>query len=392
MEPLELLDQIEKEFDLPTYAVNWPIGSGDRFVGVYHRPTEEVHLFEKDRKHGSVGAVSRVLPWGDPPLIDLIEKDLYAQLEEEVMLLDEAMPPLDMAKVHSGDLTPVFFGSAMNNFGVELFLETFLGLAESPGQHTSDIGEVSPIYPHFTGFVFKLQANMDPKHRDKVAFIRVCSGQFSKGMKVQLARTGKTIALTRPQKLFAQDRSVMESGFAGDVIGLNNPNTFCIGDTIYVGPRRTFPGIPSFSPELFCYIRNPNPSKYKQFQKGLNELLGEGAVQVLYPSSEMGRVDPILAAVGQLQFEVVQFRMQSEYGVETSLEPLGFTVARWVSGGWPAIEKAGRLFNCVTVKDRWDRPVLLFRNEWNVGQLQSDKPEIGELAPYALPPEEISRR
>eukprot|EP00270_Netrium_digitus_P000225 TRINITY_DN10213_c0_g1_i7.p1 TRINITY_DN10213_c0_g1~~TRINITY_DN10213_c0_g1_i7.p1 ORF type:complete len:714 (+),score=162.61 TRINITY_DN10213_c0_g1_i7:29-2143(+) len=301
---LELLDEIEKEFSLATYPVNWPIGSGDRFLGVLHRPTKEVHLFSRtELHHGSREAKATIVPLGDPSLADVIDSDLYEQLMEEAELLDEVAPPLDLDAVHAGDLTPVFFGSAMNNFGVQLFLESFLQLSVAPGGHDSDLGEVRPDYPHFTGFVFKLQANMDPKHRDKVAFVRVCSGRFEKGMKVQLARTGRTISLTRPQKLFAQDRSVMESGYAGDVIGLNNPNTFAIGDTIYCGPRRAFPAIPSFSPELFAYMRSLNPSKYKQFQKGVSELLGEGAVQVLY-SVDSSRTDPILAAVGQLQFEV----------------------------------------------------------------------------------------
>eukprot|EP00850_Spirogloea_muscicola_P014965 SM000111S18788 [mRNA] locus=s111:119960:125050:- [translate_table: standard] len=385
LEPLELVDQIEKEFGLATYAVNWPIGSGDRFMGLYHRPTREVHMYARNARHGSREATAQVISWGDASLQELIPEDLFSQLTEEVEMLEELTPPLDLENVYSGHTSLIFFGSAFNNFGVELFLESFLEYSIAPGAHISDLGEVDPTYPHFTGFVFKLQANMDPKHRDKVAFVRVCSGQFEKGMKIQLARNGKSLALTRPQKLFAQDRSVLETGYAGDVIGLNNPNAFCIGDTLYVGPKRTFPGIPSFSPELFCYLRNPNPSKYKQFQKGISELLGEGAVQVLY-SCDPGRQDPILAAVGQLQFEVVQYRLQAEYGVESTLEPLGYSVARWVAGGWAALEKAGRLFNCASVKDQWDRPVLLFRNDWNVGQLQSDHPEIGELLPYALPP------
>ncbi|KAL2621509.1 hypothetical protein R1flu_001714 [Riccia fluitans] len=390
LEPLELVDQIEKEFGLATYPVNWPIGSGDRFMGVYHRPRNEVHVFTKE-KHGTKAASTQIIPWGDDCLKSLIPSDLFAQLQEEIEMLDELSPPLDMEKIHSGDLSAVFFGSAMNNFGVELFLESFLEYGITPKTHESDLGEVDPDYPHFTGFVFKLQANMDPKHRDKVAFVRVCSGRFTRGMKVQLARNGKTIALTRPQKMFAQDRSTMETGYAGDVIGLNNPNAFCIGDTLFCGPRRSYPGIPSFSPELFSYMRNPNPSKYKQFLKGITELLGEGAVQVLY-SADSGRTDPILAAVGQLQFEVVQYRMQAEYGVETILEPIGYSVARWVTGGWAALETVGKLYNCATVKDQWGRPVLLFRNEWNVSQLLSDKPEIGELAPYALPPEESLKK
>ncbi|KAI5066145.1 hypothetical protein GOP47_0018769 [Adiantum capillus-veneris] len=387
LEALELLDEIEKEFELSTHAINWPIGSGDRFMGLYYRPKNEVHLFEKDQSHGSKEASVQVLPWGDPSLQTIIPEDLYQQLEEEIELLEAVSQPLELEKIHQGELSPVFFGSAMNNFGVKLFLESFLKYAQQPIPHAADVGLIEPDYPEFTGFVFKLQANMDPKHRDKVAFVRVCSGQFMKGMKVQLARTGRQVSLTRPQKMFAQDRMTVETGFAGDVIGLNNPNTFAIGDTIYTGSRVVFPGIPSFSPELFSYMRNPNPSKYKQFQKGLTELLGEGAVQVLY-SVDSGRTDPILAAVGQLQFEVLQYRMSSEYGVEVQLEPLGYSVARWVTGGWPAIQKAGKLYNCATVKDWWGRPVLLFRNGWSVSQLMAENSEIGELTPYALPPSE----
>ncbi|MCO5578799.1 hypothetical protein L7F22_032645 [Adiantum nelumboides] len=387
LQALELLDEIEKEFELSTHAISWPIGSGDRFMGLYYRPKNEVHLFEKDQTHGSKEASVQVLPWGDPSLQNIIPEDLYQQLEEEVELLEAVSPPLELEKIHEGELSPVFFGSAMNNFGVKLFLESFLKYAQEPGPHVADVGLIEPDYPEFTGFVFKLQANMDPKHRDKVAFVRVCSGQFTKGMKVQLARTGRQVSLTRPQKMFAQDRMTVETGFAGDVIGLNNPNTFAIGDSIYTGSRVVFPGIPSFSPELFSYMRNPNPSKYKQFQKGLNELLGEGAVQVMY-SVDSGRTDPILAAVGHLQFEVLQYRMSSEYGVEVQLEPLGYSVARWVTGGWPSIQKAGKLYNCATVKDWWGRPVLLFRNEWSVSQLMVENNEIGELTPYALPPSE----
>ncbi|CAI5535841.1 unnamed protein product [Closterium sp. Naga37s-1] len=385
LEPLELMDQIEKEFSLPCHPINWPIGSGDRFKGVYDRVSERVHLFDRGSFHGSKEVQATVMTLDDPRLTELVEPDLLEQLLEEVELLSELAPPLDVDQVHAGDLTLVYFGSAMNNFGVELFLDSFLQHAMAPGEHDTDIGALPAHDPNFSGFVFKLQANMDPKHRDKVAFVRVCSGQFSKGMKVQLARTGKTVALSRPQKLFAQERAVVETGFAGDVIGLNNPGVFAIGDTIFTGPRRVFPPIPCFSPELFALLRNPNPSKYKQFQKGLSELLGEGAVQVLY-SNDASRTDPILAAVGQLQFEVVQHRLKAEYGVDASFEPLGFTAARWVSGGWEAVEKAGRLFNCAVVKDQWERPVLLFRNEWNIGQLLGDHPEIGELTPYALPP------
>ncbi|MFM7466099.1 MAG: EF-Tu/IF-2/RF-3 family GTPase, partial [Cyanobium sp.] len=277
---------------------------------------------------------------------------------------------------------PVFFGSAMTNFGVRPFLDAFLELAHRPMARSSSDGEVDPLRPEFSGFVFKLQANMDPRHRDRVAFVRVCSGKFEKDLAVRHARTGKTIRLSRPQKLFGQDREVVEEAYPGDVIGLNNPGMFAIGDTLYVGPKVEFEGIPCFTPELFAWLRNPNPSAFKSFRKGVNELREEGAVQVLY-DTDLSKRDPILAAVGQLQLEVVQYRLENEYGVKTRLEPLEFTVARWVSGGWPALDAIGRVFNCKTVRDAWDRPVLLFRNSWNLQQLQDDHPslELNAVAP-----------
>lgn len=373
-EPLELLDEIEQELGLQTYAANWPIGMGDRFKGVFERRSRQIHLFERSA-HGQREAVDTVVDLGDPNIETLLEQDLYYQFKDDLELLEELGAELDLEAVHAGLMTPVFFGSAMTNFGVEPFLNAFLDYALKPAPHASTKGEIAPTYPEFSGFVFKLQANMDPKHRDRVAFVRVCSGKFEKDMTVSHARTGKIVRLSRPQKLFAQDREVIEEAYPGDVIGLNNPGVFAIGDTIYVGQKLEYEGIPSFSPELFAYLKNPNPSKFKQFQKGVSELREEGAVQIMY-SVDASRRDPILAAVGQLQFEVVQFRMQSEYGVETLLEPLSYSVARWVVGGWDALQKVGRLFNTITVKDSYDRPVLLFKNEWNLNQIQADHPEL----------------
>ncbi|HEY9848853.1 MAG TPA: peptide chain release factor 3 [Leptolyngbyaceae cyanobacterium] len=373
-EPLELLDEIERELGLVTYAVNWPIGMGDRFKGVFDRQKRQIHLFERTA-HGSKEAKDTVIDFGDPRLAELIEEDLYYQLKEELEVLEELGPELDLEKVHQGKMTPIFFGSAMTNFGVELFLNSFLNYALKPGARNSTNGEISPTYPEFSGFVFKLQANMDPKHRDRIAFVRVCTGKFEKDMVVNHARSGKTVRLSRPQKLFAQERESIEEAFAGDVIGLNNPGVFAIGDTIYTGQKLEYEGIPCFSPELFAYLRNPNPSKFKQFRKGISELREEGAVQIMYSADESKR-DPILAAVGQLQFEVVQFRLLNEYGVETLLDLLPYTVARWVADGWEALEKVGRLFNTTTVKDSWGRPVLLFKNEWNLHQVQGDHPDF----------------
>ncbi|WP_448597310.1 peptide chain release factor 3 [Thermoleptolyngbya sp.] len=382
-EPLELMDEIEQELGLQTYAVNWPIGMGDRFKGVYDRRKRQIHLFERTA-HGSREAKDTVVDLGDPRIEDLLEQDLYYQFKEDLELLEAAGTEFDLAQVHAGKLTPVFFGSAMTNFGVELFLESFLDYALKPGARRSTQGDIDPTYPEFSGFVFKLQANMDPKHRDRIAFIRVCSGKFEKDMVVNHARTGKTVRLSHPQKLFGQGRQSLDEAYPGDVIGLNNPGMFAIGDTIYNGKKLEYEGIPSFSPELFAYLRNPNPSKFKQFQKGVNELREEGAVQIMYSTDESKR-EPILAAVGQLQFEVVQFRLRNEYNVESILDPLPYSVARWVGGGWDALEKAGRLFNTVTVKDSWGRPVLLFKNEWNCQQVEGEHPELDlrAIAPVA---------
>ena len=370
----ELIDEIEQELGLQTYAVNWPIGMGDRFKGVFDRRERKIHLFER-RSHGSKAAQDTVIELGDPRIENLLEQELYYQLKEELEILDEIGAEFDLEQVHAGKMTPIFFGSAMTNFGVELFLKAFLEYAQQPEAHNSSVGVIEPTYEEFTGFVFKLQANMDPKHRDRVAFIRVCTGKFEKDMTVQHARTGKTVRLSRPQKLFAQGRESLDEAFPGDIIGLNNPGVFAIGDTIYNGKKIEYEGIPCFSPEIFAYLKNPNPSKFKQFQKGIKELQEEGAVQIMYSTDEFKR-DPILAAVGQLQIEVVQFRMQNEYNVETRIESLPYSVARWVYGGWEALEKAGRIFNAIAVKDNWDRPVLLFKNEWNLRQIEQDLPEL----------------
>jgi peptide chain release factor 3 len=388
-EPLELLDEIEQQLGLACWPVNWPIGSGDRFRGVIDRRSHDVILFERaergrtsEEKRLSV-AEARASGAVEPQLLDLAL--------EELELLEGAGADLDLDLVHAGGLSPVFFGSAMTNFGVRPFLDAFLELAQKPVARSSSAGVVDPIRPGFSGFVFKLQANMDPRHRDRVAFVRVCSGKFEKDMTVQHARTGKAIRLSRPQKLFGQDREVVEDAYPGDVIGLNNPGMFAIGDTLYLGPKVEYEGIPCFSPEIFAWLRNPNPSAFKSFRKGVNELREEGAVQILYDTDQSKR-DPILAAVGQLQLEVVQYRLEHEYGVQTRLEPLGFTVARWVVGGWPALEQVGRIFNCKTVRDAWDRPVLLFKNDWNLGQLAQDHAdlELSAVAPVVSGVEPIS--
>ena len=372
-EPLTLLDEIESELGLATIPINWPIGSGDQFRGVIDRLTKEVILFDKAAR-GKQSYEKRI-KLDEQNLSNYLEENLLNNALEELEVLDEAGASFDKEKIYCGELTPVFFGSAMTNFGVRPFLDKFLNLAKKPSSRNSNNGNIEPTFNEFSGFVFKLQANMDPKHRDRVAFIRVCSGRFEKDMSVKHSRTGKVIRLSRPQKIFGKDREVVDDAYPGDVIGLNNPGMFSIGDTLYTGNHIEYEGIPCFSPEIFSWLRNPNPSAFKNFRKGVNELREEGAVQILYDIDESKR-DPILAAVGQLQLEVVKHRLKNEYGVDSILESMPYQIARWVSEGWSSVDELGRVFNCKIVKDCWNRPVILFKNEWNLNQFLEDQPKL----------------
>ncbi len=373
-EALELLDEIERTLGIGVYPANWPIGSGDTFRGVYDRLTHSVHLFERVSR-GKKQAPVQVRDLYDGALKELIGADLYKQLLDDMEVLEGAGEEFDLERVHRGLLSPVFFGSAMTNFGVQLFFDTFIQYAAPPGPQLTREGVISPEEEAFSGFVFKIQANMDPKHRDRVAFIRVCSGRFEKDMTVQHMRSGKKIRLTRPQKLFAQDREIVEEAYAGDIVGLMNPGVFAIGDTVCAGTSLQFEGIPQFAPEYFALLRNPVPSKYKQFQKGLSELQEEGAVQVMYYQDDAKR-DPILAAVGQLQFDVVRFRLESEYNVETILEPLPYRLARWIEGTPEDIANIDWYFDTVGVKDHHGRFIILFKNEWGCDNMIERNPNV----------------
>jgi peptide chain release factor 3 len=299
--PYEIMDQIEKEFSLESHPILWPIGDGERFKGVLDRLEDVVHLYTKPSQRGGKADVV-IVPMADTVrLQELIGDDeLYEKLIEDREILDEIIAPLDMERVVAGEQTPLFFGSAMTNFGVQLFLDKFLTMGTKPcgrlavsnNQQDGAEGEmVSPEHEEFTGFVFKTQANLDPKHRDRLAYVRVVSGVFEKGMKVGHSRSkpGKKYNLAQAQALFGSDRSSVDVAYPGDVIGINNPGCFAIGDTLYTGNSRVaFPGIPSFSPEKFAYIRSPNPSDYKSFRKGLDQLLDEGAVQALRQRNDDG--------------------------------------------------------------------------------------------------------
>ncbi|HYN90231.1 MAG TPA: peptide chain release factor 3 [Ardenticatenaceae bacterium] len=361
-DPFELLDEIEKVLRLQPVPMNWPIGSGDDFRGVYDRRTRRVHLFERGET-GKKAVALQVEDPSDPKLLEVLSERSYNQLQEDIELLDIAGAEFDHAAMERGELTPVFFGSALTNFGVELFFDSFVELAPPPGPRRSDGRLVYPTDGAASGFIFKIQSNMNPQHRDSVAFVRVCSGRFERDMVVEHARTGKPVRLSRAQRFFAQERETVEEAYPGDVIGLPNPGVFAIGDTICTGTPVEFEPLPRFAPEHFARLSNRDTNRYKQFNKGLAQLEAEGALQVLYEPDAFRR-EPILAAVGRLQFDVVQFRLKSEYDVETTLEVLPYSTARIVEADPATIEKLPWGATLRTV-DRDGRTMALFASEWS---------------------------
>ena len=362
--PLDLLDEIERVLGIRTVPINWPIGDGDDFRGVFDLLTRQVHLFERT-EHNARRAPVQVSSLDDPTLDGLIGADRAAALREDVELMTEAGAAFDLESVWAGELTPVMFGSALTNFGVQLFLDAFVDHAPPPGERPTDATTVEPEDPRFSGFVFKIQANMDPRHRDRVAFMRVCSGRYSRDMEVWHARQKKSVRLAPPLRLFGQEREIIEEAFAGDVIGVINPGVFAIGDTVSETNLGAFPPLPRFAPEHFAMLRANRADKYKQFLKGLTQIEEEGGIQLFYPVAS-GRREPIMAAVGALQFDVVQFRLLSEYTVETGIEGLSFSAVRWVTGDGDEIASLGNGRGRMRAEDRDGRPVLLFSTPWDL--------------------------
>ena len=331
-DPLALLDELESVLGIGAFPVNWPLGNGPTFRGIYDRQTKDVHLFERT-VHGAYRAPVQVADLSDPVVSENLDADDYARAVEELEMLDIAGVEYDAEKVHHGTQTPVFFGSAANNFGVQLMLDAFLERSLPPQPRRNDSDGIVPVdAPAFSGFVFKIQANMDPRHRDRIAFLRICSGKFTRDMSVTHQRTGKKVRLSSAHQLFGQDRETVEEAYAGDVIGLVGHDEFGIGDTLTADPKITYHEIPRFPPECFAYLHNPNPGKYKQFRQGVEQLLQEGVVQVFELRDSLQKV-PLLAAVGPLQFEVVQYRLESEYGAPSTLENASWEAFRWLPPG-----------------------------------------------------------
>ncbi|HEX9018842.1 MAG TPA: peptide chain release factor 3 [Anaerolineaceae bacterium] len=356
--PLELLDEIESILGMQPVPMNWPLGDGPRFKGVYDRAARGVYLYERTERN------ERMSPETFVPLDQLerqhaLTPEALRELESEIELLDGLGIAFDLPRVLAGEQTPVFYGSALTNFGVRLFLDAFVGCAPGPQPYQSDAGMVDPQDADFSGFVFKVQANMNPKHRDSVAFLRVVSGKFERGMSVTHAQSGRTMRLQRPYKLFANERMVIDEAYPGDVVGLPNTGDMAIGDTLCAGKLLRFAPIPRFQPEHFALLRNTDLGKQKNFLKGLRQLETEGAVQVLY-NVDAFRREPILAVVGQLQFDVVQARLESEYGVQTTLERLDLTLARWVKGPEMEIERIPTRSEVIVARDSDEKYVALF--------------------------------
>jgi len=372
-DPFDLLDEIEKVLHLQTVPMNWPIGNGDSFRGVYDRTTRCVHLFERGDS-GRRAVELQVQDASDPQLLEVLGERAFNQLQEDIELLDVAGAEFDAEAMAGGALTPVFFGSALTNFGVQLFFDAFVDLASTPSARHADVGLVPPTHDSFSGFIFKIQSNMNPQHRDSVAFVRVCSGRFERDMTVEHPRTGKPVRLARPHRFFAQGRETVDEAYPGDVIGLVNPGVFAIGDTICTDQLLQFEPIPRFAPEHFARLTNQDTNRYKQFNKGLAQLEAEGAIQVLYEPEALRR-EPILAAVGRLQFDVVQFRLKTEYDVETLLEVLPYSTARIVEADAETIERLPWGATLRTA-DRDGRTVALFASEWSTNYWRDRFPTV----------------
>jgi peptide chain release factor 3 len=361
----ELLDEIEEVLGINTCPINWPIGCGKNFKGVYDRNTKHImRFFASNSGKKELNAIEVEL--GDPSLDDLIGKENHDILSEEIELLDGASSEFDIDQVLKGELTPVFFGSALTNFGVETFLKHFLSMTTTPLPRNSSIGLIDPIKNDFSGFVFKIQANMNKAHRDRITFIRICSGKFTAGMEVFHVQGNKNIRLSQPQQLMADDRKIIEEAYAGDIIGVFDPGIFSIGDTICTSDNKfAYEGIPTFSPEHFAKVRQVDTMKRKQFLKGITQIAQEGAIQI-FQEYNTGMEEIIVGVVGTLQFDVLKFRLENEYGAEIRLEPLPYEYIRWIENKEIDINTLSVSSDTKKVKDLKGNPLLLFVHRWSI--------------------------
>ena len=368
LDPLTLLDELESVLGIAAYPMNWPLGTGVGFKGVWDRRTRMAHLYERT---GGGAYRAPVLTTGlsDPVVRDrLSDDDVHLTTCEEIAMLEGAGAAFDPAEVLAGRTTPVYFGSAINNFGVQLLLDGFLEHSAAPGPRMTQAGPIAPTHRPFSGFVFKIQANMDPRHRDRIAFVRVVSGKFERDMTVTHVRTGKAVRLANAAKLFGREREIIEEAWPGDVVGIVGNAHFAIGDTLTEDPAIVYDEIPRFAPECFAYLENPVTSDFKRFAKGLAQLLQEGVIQS-FELAEAGRRAPLLGAVGPLQFEIVKYRLESEYGVASQVRNAPWTVTRWLDPAAPRENLLVPTGACLA-SDAQGNPVLLCVDDWQLRYFQ----------------------
>jgi peptide chain release factor 3 len=377
-DPFELLSEIERELNVSAVPMNWPIGDGPTFQGVFDLRHQQVLRFERT-KHGASVAPMTVSGLDDPNLADAIGPTAWQDLRDAAELLEGAGAAFDRKQFEYGRVIPVFFGSAVNNFGVEPFLRAVIELAPPPSpRHAKKDGEefeLEPVSQTFTGFVFKIQANMDKRHRDRLAFMRITSGVFERDMPVQHARLRREVRMTRPHRLFARERETIDRAYPGDVIGFVNPGLFQIGDAVSSGTPIEFDRIPRFAPEHFATLRAKQVTRQKQFQKGLEQLEEEGAMQVFVVHDGL-RSEPILAVVGELQFEVLQSRLETEYGVETTLTSMPYKLARWVDRDVDEVARMTLPSRARVATDSEGRAVVLFSSEWELELAVKENPGV----------------
>lgn len=366
--PLDLIAELEEVMAIEAYPMNWPIGMGKEFLGLYDRYYNRIEQYRADQSNRFINLNDDGEIEGEHPIK---ENALYEQTLEEILLLEEAGNAFSEEKIASGELTPVFFGSALTAFGVQTFLETYLKFAPPPRGRKSSEGLIDPLSEEFSGFVFKIQANMNPAHRDRIAFVRVCSGKFERGMTVHVPRLGKQMKLSQSTQFMADDRSTVDEAVSGDIIGLYDPGTYQIGDTLTAGKKFQYEKLPQFTPELFARVTAKNVMKQKHFHKGIHQLVQEGAIQ-LFKTVKTGEY--LLGAVGQLQFEVFEHRMKNEYNVDVVLESMGSRIARWIEDD--EINENLSSSRSLLVTDRYDHKVFLFENDFAMRWFREKHPDI----------------
>ena len=362
-----LLDEIEKELGIATCPINWPIGSGKSFKGVYDRENRCVITYSDTEKGTKEGHATRIPISDEELLTEHIGETFRTQLADEIELLDGASAEYDLEQIQAGELTPVFFGSALTNFGVEIFLQHFLKMTTTPLPRKADVGLIDPVEHDFSAFVFKIQANMNKAHRDRVAFMRVCSGRFDASAEVKHVQGGKVMRLSQPQQIMADERKVLTEAFAGDIIGVFDPGIFSIGDTICMPKEKfAYEGIPTFAPEHFARVKQLDTMKRKQFVKGITQIAQEGAIQI-FQEFNTGMEEIIVGVVGVLQFDVLKYRLENEYNVEIKLENLPYEHIRWIENKEVDLNKLTGTSDMKKIQDLKGNPLLLFVNQWSIG-------------------------